>query len=354
MTRNSRGIYASLVGLIIIGILSCGKKGPLTVPRLIAPKAIEDLSYYFDNGVLVLKWGIPTQNVDGSELDNLKGFIVRRSHIPLSNKGCPTCPAPFKNVADIDISYPRNAKVSERSVEYRATDLSAKHRYTYRVFSYTVQGNLSDGSNVVTLNWDTAPPPPSSISVRVGDREVEITWGPESDDINREEIVGYRVYRRLEKEPYLYSRVNDALIQDNQFQDKHVENGTTYCYVVRSVRDVDGTLLEGVNSHEVQATPVDLTPPAPPRDLVAVPFDWGIELRWERNEEPDVAGYYIYRKVDGEIFPQCINERMTKEVSYRDKRVSPDKKYHYFVTAVDSSPHRNESQPSEEVVLEYW
>jgi fibronectin type 3 domain-containing protein len=353
MTRNSRGIYASFVGLIIIGILSCGRKGSLTVPRLVAPKAIEDLNYYFDNGVLVLKWGIPTENVDGSKLDSLKGFIVRRSDIPLSNKGCLTCPAPFKDVADIDISYPRNAKVSKRSVQYGASDLSAKHRYTYRVLSYTVHGNLSDGSNVVTLNWDTVPPPPSSISVGVGDREVKITWRPESDDINKEEIAGYRVYRRPKKEPYPHSPINDTLIHDNRFEDKDVENGTTYFYVVRSVIDVAGTLLEGINSHEVQAIPVDLTPPVPPRELVAIPFDWGIELRWERNEEPDVAGYYIYRKVDGEIFPQCINERMTKEVSYRDERVSPNKKYHYFVTAVDSSPHRNESQPSEEVVLEY-
>jgi len=135
---------------------------------------------------------------------------------------------------------------------------------------------------------------------------------------------------------------------------RNVENGVIYFYVVRSVKDVDGSLIESINSEEIEAIPMDLRPPAPPEDLVAIAFDWGIELKWEKNREPDVLGYYIYRRADGESFTKRISNQVVTEVRYRDKKVSPNNKYHYSITALDNSPQQNESQPSEEVVLDYY
>ncbi|HIC92239.1 MAG TPA: hypothetical protein EYP21_09330 [Syntrophaceae bacterium] len=340
--------------ILLICLLSCGKKGLPTTPRAIAPKPIQDLNYYFDNGDLVLKWSIPHENTDGSRLENLQGFVLYKAIIPFSKRNCPTCPTPFRKVADIDLGYPKNARVKEGIVEYVDKDLSYQHQYTYKVFSYNRYGDLSNSSNLVTLNWDIPPSPPTILGVESGDRVVNIIWEPCLDDFGKHSIAGYRIYRRLQDHSYPYNPLNSILIQNTTFEDRHVENGVSYFYVVRSVKDVDGSLIESINSEEIEAIPIDLKPPAPPKDLVAIPFDWGIELRWERNKEPDVLGYYIYRRAEGEIFSKRINDQIVTEVRYRDKRVSPNNKYHYSVTALDNSPQRNESRPSEEVVLDYY
>jgi len=355
MTRNLKGICTSLTGLILlIGLLSCGKKGLPTTPRAIAPKPIQDLSYYLDNGNLVLKWSTPYENTDGSRLENLQGFILYKAALPFSKRNCPTCPAPFRKVADIDLGYPKNATVREGVVEYVDKDVSYQHQYTYKVFSYNAHGDLSNSSNLLTLNWDIPPSPPSISDVKSGDRMVDIIWEPHLDDFSKHSIAGYRIYRRLQDRPYSYNPLNSTLIQNTRFEDRDVENGVTYFYVVRSVKDVDGSLIESINSGEIEAIPIDLTPPVPPKDLVAIPFDWGIELKWEKNKEPDVLGYYIYRRTDGESFTKRINNQIVTEVRYGDKKVSPNNKYYYSITALDNSPQRNESKPSEEVILDYY
>jgi fibronectin type 3 domain-containing protein len=74
-----------------------------------------------------------------------------------------------------------------------------------------------------------------------------------------------------------------------------------------------------------------------------------IDLSWEPNSEPDLAGYLVYRQLarpNGD--PQGPLGKMTPlpiaAPAYRDVAVAPGQRYIYSVTAVDASG--NESAPS--------
>ena len=74
-----------------------------------------------------------------------------------------------------------------------------------------------------------------------------------------------------------------------------------------------------------------------------------VELVWAANSEKDLAGYYVYRREDGEQ-PKKLNKELLRTPILRDASVEPDHTYIYQVTAVDLSS--NESHRSEEVSVE--
>jgi fibronectin type 3 domain-containing protein len=87
--------------------------------------------------------------------------------------------------------------------------------------------------------------------------------------------------------------------------------------------------------------------------LIAIPLKNGIELSWRRNREPDLLGYYVYRRKPGEKEFKKSNETPLEKEVYLDTRMELEQDYEYAVTAVDHSPHRNESPLSEEVRVKY-
>jgi fibronectin type 3 domain-containing protein len=69
------------------------------------------------------------------------------------------------------------------------------------------------------------------------------------------------------------------------------------------------------------------------------------ELTWERNNEPDLGSYRVYRK-SGEGAFEAIAEAVDG-VSWTDRQVQGGTTYTYQVTALDKSG--NESRPSSAV-----
>jgi hypothetical protein len=87
--------------------------------------------------------------------------------------------------------------------------------------------------------------------------------------------------------------------------------------------------------------------------VVAIPLAEGIELSWQRNTEPDLLGYFVYRRGwEWEDFRR-LNESPLEVPLYLDKTAILGRRYEYAVTAVDRSPDRNESVFSDPVSLMY-
>ena len=154
--------------------------------------------------------------------------------------------------------------------------------------------------------------------------------------------------------------------------------GHAYRYTAQRVRSVElgGQKLElrGVASVEVTVAMKDVFPPGAPVGLVAVPGFAGepsvgqapgqsaaqtgeqaqkpaIDLSWEPDLEPRIAGYRIYRRdLDGNaasVWKQLGSE-LVPVAAYRDLSVVAGRRYAYRVTAVSAAG--NESAPSSEVV----
>ena len=148
--------------------------------------------------------------------------------------------------------------------------------------------------------------------------------------------------------------------------DRSAQLGRTYRYTAQRVRSMtfnQQTLeLRSTPSAEVTVEVRDVFPPDAPLGLVAVPelaFTGtgspmaAIDLSWDPNLEPRIAGYRVYRRdldssaPDSKAGPDAwhsLSSDLVRVPSYRDLSVAAGKRYAYHVTAVSESG--NESAPS--------
>jgi hypothetical protein len=131
-----------------------------------------------------------------------------------------------------------------------------------------------------------------------------------------------------------------------------LENGKRYECVIRAVRNFKGTAIEGPGSPVVTGVPEKTLPPSDPTGLIGVirrdPDKKGVELRWNRNPEPDVAGYDLYRREKETDASLKMNSQIITEPYFFDATADPLKSYLYRLKAVDNSPLRNQSEFSQE------
>jgi fibronectin type 3 domain-containing protein len=238
-------------------------------------------------------------------------------------------------------------EVTGKKVNVFFDNLEAEKVYVYQVISINRRGYPSSPSNPVTVYWENPPQPPEMLRGEPGYKKVDLSWE------TVEGATGYNIYRRKENETFLINPLNKELVTTNQYTDLSVENEKKYIYSVRAVRRVVRTDVEGKDSPEVSVTPTDIIPPSAPVGLLAVPLKDGIELKWRRNLEPDLLGYYVYRRRVGEKEFKRINEIPIEKETYLDTQVELEHDYEYAVSAVDNSPRKNESLLSEEVRVKY-
>jgi len=128
-----------------------------------------------------------------------------------------------------------------------------------------------------------------------------------------------------------------------------VRFGEQRCFVVRSVDMVGGTMTVGRPSEPACVTPVDTFPPAAPTQLAAIAGVGVINLIWEPNTEPDLAGYIVLRgTAPGETL-QALTPTPIRETTYRDQTATPGVRYVYAVVAVDNATPQNVSAQSNRV-----
>ena len=338
---------AKVILLIITFLMAsgCAKKGPPVPWESIVPKRIVDLEATPREGRLLLEWTVPKENTDKSPLTDLAGFQVLRSEGILTGGECKGCGE--KTTVVHEMKWDSKEEVKKKRIAILFEDQEARKVYVYQVVSINRRGYFSAPSNPVTVYWDYSPQAPRKVEGERGDKRVELSWEPV------EGATGYNVYRRLEGEEFSTRPLNREPLTTTHYSDLNVENERRYFYSVRAVRKVVKTDVEGKGSLGIPVTPTDLIPPAAPIDLVAIPLKEGMELNWRKNREPDLLGYFVYRRRPGEKEYKKLNESPLTKETYLDTGVVLQQEYEYAVTAVDNSPQRNESPPSEEVRVKY-
>ena len=238
--------------------------------------------------------------------------------------------------------------VPGKRVSIFVEDQQPRRVYVYEIVSINRRGHPGAPSNPVTVYWDHPPRAPTTVSAERGDKRVELSWEPV------EGATGYDVYRRMEgEEEFPLNPLNREPLKEDHYTDLGVNNDIKYFYSVRAVRRVVKTDVEGQGTPALPVTPIKLTPPSAPVELVAVPLKEGMELNWRKNPESDILGYNVYRRKLGEKEFKRLNESPVAKEMYLDTKVELGQDYEYAVTAVDNSPRRNESPRSEEVRVRY-
>ena len=90
---------------------------------------------------------------------------------------------------------------------------------------------------------------------------------------------------------------------------------------------------ESLISAPLQVLRADRFAPAVPGGLTAVAGTHTVELAWAPSPEADLAGYRIYRAVDGGEFERIAE--LVEVPSFSDRAAQPGKRYRYAVAALD-------------------
>lgn len=170
------------------------------------------------------------------------------------------------------------------------------------------------------------PQPPTGLVATVYTDYIALDW----DDNTETDLDGYTVYRQ--------SDVNTGFVpivylgKVSKYDDHFVQPSVNYLYYV-TARDLSGN--ESNQSNSVSAK-LDTTPPLPPQSLRAVIANQAINLSWQRNNEPDLSGYRIYRKTHTDTSFRKLSS-LQQSTYYQDYNILPDIQFSYAVTGVDIS-----------------
>jgi hypothetical protein len=117
--------------------------------------------------------------------------------------------------------------------------------------------------------------------------------------------------------------------------------GVERCFEVRPVDKVGAATVIGPASPRTCTTPADTFEPAAPRSLAAIAGSGSINLIWDANTEPDIAGYLVLRADAPSDTLQPVTKEPVGAATYRDETVRPGVRYVYSVVAVDRAGNRS-------------
>jgi fibronectin type 3 domain-containing protein len=231
---------------------------------------------------------------------------------------------------------------------YWDTNVQSGVNYTYEVTLVDAQGKESDWSAPTSATFGVPRfilKGPMGVTGEAGDNRVTLHWQPNPAD---SAAFSYSVYRALEKDgPFVklndrpivvFYQVGSKKLPEATFIDSTVHNGRVYYYAVVSA-DYAGN--ESAKEPVLDFLPRDVTPPAIPQEVVALPSGLGVTITWKSVPDTDLAGYNVYRSLKPDSGFAKINDMLVPVRDsadyYEDRGVRPNVQYFYRVTAVDRS-----------------
>lgn len=237
-------------------------------------------------------------------------------------------------------STDKNGNQTYPDVFYFDDKVSRDTAYQYRLTVVDYFGQESESSEISSMPVVDflPPPPPLELQTAVNVLDISLSWTIQPSD----DLIGFKVYRS-ENADSTMTVIHSGLLakNQNQFLDHLLKTGGYY-YRVTSV-DANGN--EGL-SQKIFIEVRDVTPPLPPRNVVVSADTGKVILTWNRNSEPDLKGYYVYRSLhDGNhhdnefvvVNTTAIIDNTYTEVIPRNVR----SKFVYAVVAEDQSYNRS-------------
>ncbi len=388
---NSRPILL-LPALVLVGCASPGIPRP---PSLNLSRPVDNLAAQRIGDTVVLTWTTPDRTTDNLDLKVALTARICRRPVPVTQQpvvtqqpaAClevsrhPTKPGPGTATDPLPaVLTAEPASLLEYSVEIlnpagRSAGLSTP--------AYTAAGtaptpiealHATPISTGIMLEWSTPPVSPSSTSVDL--IRTDITLQDQQKQAQSTTKPAAKQPIKLAGKPSVETHLRVQLAASNPATadsrpdggsnqpslepkgtlDNTAHFGDTYSYTAQRLRTVQlGThtiTLESPISAPVTLALHDIFPPAIPTGLVAIPNRQppSIDLSWQPNSEPDLAGYLVYRHgvSSGASFAR-LTPGPIPATDFRDTTAVAGQRYSYSVTAIDASGNESKpSQPAEE------
>lgn len=376
-----------ILASLLVSLLSCGKKGPILppVPRIIQKVEVLEISQRGEK--LLLEWENPTAYIDGSPVSEITGVEiwvmeierdnsekeVIRAEEPGGNKAGKSgkdekkIPEKKKNLTPEEFEKKARllALVEQKEFSRHLVSLDSepvRYRYSYLlserdlrldrlIFSLRVRGKgrrKSEFSRLLSVKPTVISLPPREVRASLFQDRIEISWKAADknfDQTSPARLKGYNVYRSEEKEQP--RRLNEKLIKEEKFIDDNFLLGKVYHYFVRASATELPPFMESENSDIVEVKAKDIFAPAAPSGLISIAAESIISLTWDSNTEADLAGYRVWRRMEGESDFKLLTLQPIRANAFSDATVEKNKRYDYAVTALDKAG--NESSRSKSV-----
>jgi hypothetical protein len=297
-------------------------------PLLNIPSRVTDLSAVERGSRIIFQFTVPPLTTEG------KLARIGRIEVRVGDAGAP----PFDmnqwaaRSKQIDVDYTEKKHIVS---EVPAAPWAGKD-VVFAVKVYGLNKRDAGWSNLATVGVMPPLPAPTSVDAVAIAEGVRVTWhGPPAH---------YRIFRRVEQEE---SATQMATVDGSEWLDKTTEYGKQYRYVIQAVQKTGGGDAESDLSEEKSVTPEDKFAPAVPTGLNAVATAENIELVWDRNTEPDLAGYRLYRASGDDKLEKIAD--IADTTSYTDRKLEPGKRYRYAVSSIDRLANESEQSKPVEV-----
>jgi predicted small lipoprotein YifL len=219
---------------------------------------------------------------------------------------------------------------------------------TYVVRAVAKNGNVGPASPRIRMPLLTAPGRVRAGSTSWNESSVILNWEPPPSTSDEAPGVLYNVYSAPaagsggEGVPVTAPvPLNEKPLDAPTFTHAGAEAGKQQCFVVRAAAAVGTTIIEGDPSEPMCVTPTDTFPPAAPKGLTAVGATGAINLIWDANAEPDLAGYVVLRgEAPGDTL-QPLTPQAIRETRYTDSTAKPGVPYVYAVIAIDKAGNKS-------------
>ena len=181
---------------------------------------------------------------------------------------------------------------------------------------------------------NTAPPAPENIVSISGNAQVRLSWG------NASGATTYNIYWSTTAGVRKQSGTKIPAVTNPYYQNG-LNNGTTYYYVVTAANQYG----ESIESLEVSATPSQIAPPLPPKEIAILGLDRKTIIRWTAVEAEDAStSHNIYWSRSSGV-TKGNGTKIANAVSpYTHTDLTNGITYYYVVTTVNGYGESLESQ----------
>lgn len=307
----------------------CGYVGDTLPPLLRIPQPVSDLSAAQRGAVIVVEFTVPTFTTEGALLREPPGLDLRAG----------LAPDPW----DPQVWAARGTPLSSVTVENNRARCElpaapwAGREIVFGVRAIGANGRDAGWSNFVTVEVVAPLAPPRELRAESIPEGVRLAWEAQAP-----------LFRLFRRGPGENAFAPLAETTDSAWTDAAARAGAAYEYRVLAVQKTSTGEAQSEPSEAVRVVPVDRLPPAVPAGLTAVTSTTSIELAWQRNTEPDLAAYRVYRSTpDGEFQPLAETGQTP---GYSDRAIEPRQRYRYAVQAIDAAGNESALSPPVEAI----
>ncbi len=335
-------------GLLLAALFlaaGCGVKS-LPIPSVkVAPSQVGDVAAKSVAEGVEVTFSVPSSDKPDRRIEEVRLYYA---YLPVTgDPDCPPCPPRLRQYRTFELTGDNSQLMEGGRFKYLDREVPFEQEAVYRVMLVDASDRKSPLSNQARVPRVRPLPAPAGLEAESDDSVVILTWDGVTAPLGEPDgFAGYVVFR---KGPEGESQLNFQPLRDPQLVDRTVKNGEEYTYQVAAVRRIGRNLAVGDKGAPRTVVPHDQKPPEAPGELMAIPAEGAVLLRFAPSPDQDVKGYVILRGDRKEGPFARLNPELVVENTFEDRTANPKKGYFYRVKAVDLAD--NESPLSE--VYEY-